>query len=394
MEKTFDGIICFGGEDWWYHNRGHFDMQMMRELSRVVPVLYVNSIGMRVPRMGEGAMFARRILRKLKSFRRGLVRVRERFWVASPLAAPAGLGAGMNRTLLGAQVRAFARRAGIRSPLVWIACPPAAEVLDTLHATGVVYQRTDRFEAFHGVNPERIRAFDVALKARADMTVFCSSWLMGLERGECRHAEFIDHGCDYEAFASAGRDSSNEPEDVRGIPRPRVGFVGGIDAHTFDPQLFLETARALPRAQFVLVGACSLPEGWSDLANVHLLGKREYNQVPAYMASSDVLIMPWNRNEWIQACNPVKLKEYLAVGRPIVSTPFPELERYAGLVRVASDGASFAREIERALGEMFDPGQGRHRVEKETWRAKGAGALEALMLRGLVPIGESGKPAT
>ena len=74
--RTFDGIICFGGEDWWYHNRGHFDLQMMREFSGRCPVLYVNSIGMRMPRVGEGKMFFRRMARKLRSLRRGLVRVR------------------------------------------------------------------------------------------------------------------------------------------------------------------------------------------------------------------------------------------------------------------------------------------------------------------------------
>ncbi len=63
--RSYDGIICFGGEDWWYHNRGHYDMRMMRELSAHMPVLYINSLGMRVPRITEGSMFLRRIVRKL-----------------------------------------------------------------------------------------------------------------------------------------------------------------------------------------------------------------------------------------------------------------------------------------------------------------------------------------
>lgn len=386
MPHHFDGIICFGGEDWWYHNRGHYDMQMMRELSKRVPVLYVNSIGMRVPRVGEGAMFAKRVLRKLKSLRRGLVKVRDNFFVASPLVAPAGMGAGLNRAALAAQVRLFARRAGITRPLVWIACPPGAEVVEKLRPVGVVYQRTDRFEAFHGVNPERIKRFDTFLKDRADLTLFCSFWLMEQERAQCRSAEFIDHGCDYKAFLAAGLDRSTEPEDVRVIGRPRVGFVGGIDSHTFDPALFVEVARSMPEAQFFLVGSCSLPEGWADLPNVHLLGKRDYEQVPAYMAAADVLIMPWNQSEWIQACNPVKLKEYLAVGRPIVSTPFPELARYEGLVHIADAAQSFAQAIRDAIGHTHDPAPGRVRVATETWDSKGRLAVEALSRRGLGPM--------
>lgn len=386
MTKHFDGIICFGGEDWWYHNRGHYDMQMMRELSKRVPVLYVNSIGMRVPRVGEGAMFARRVLRKLKSLRRGLVKVRDNFWVASPVVAPAGMGAGLNRAALATQVRLFAHRAGITKPLVWVACPPGAEVVEKLKPVGVVYQRTDRFEAFHGVNPDRIKRFDTLLKGRADLTLFCSSWLMEQERDGCRSAEFIDHGCDYDAFLAAGKDPASEPADIAVLGRPRVVFVGGIDIHTFDPELFLGVARSLPGAQFVLVGGCSLPEGWADLPNVRLLGKRDYEQVPGYMAAGDVLIMPWNRNEWIQACNPVKLKEYLAVGRPIVTTPFPELARYEGLVRVADSAQGFAQAIQDAFGAPADPEPGRARVAAETWESKGRLAIQALSRRGLEPM--------
>ncbi len=388
MKSTqhFDGIICFGGEDWWYHNRGHYDMQLMRELSKSVPVLYVNSIGMRVPSVGEGSMFVKRVLRKLKSLKRGLVKVREGFWVASPLVAPAGMGAGLNRWALAKQVKLFARRAGIRRPLVWIACPPGAEVVDRLNPVGVVYQRTDRFEDFEGVNRDRIKGFDTFLKDRAELTLYCSSWLMGQEGDGCRSAEFIDHGCDYDAFAQAGQDPASEPEDVKPIARPRVGFIGGIDKHTFDPELFVEVAARLPDAQFVMVGGCSLPEGWADLPNVHFLGRRQYDEVPGYMAACDVLIMPWNRTDWIQACNPVKLKEYLAIGRPIVSTPFPELERFAGLVEVADTAEGFAEAISRVLASVHDETPGRVRVEAETWSAKGLAALEALSARGFEPM--------
>jgi len=384
--QHFDGIICFGGEDWWYHNRGHYDMQLMRELSKSVPVLYVNSIGMRVPSVGEGSMFVKRVLRKLKSLKRGLVKVREGFWVASPLVAPAGMGAGLNRWALAKQVKLFARRAGIRRPLVWIACPPGAEVVDRLNPVGVVYQRTDRFEDFEGVNRDRIKGFDTFLKDRAELTLYCSSWLMGQEGDGCRSAEFIDHGCDYDAFAQAGQDPASEPEDVKPIARPRVGFIGGIDKHTFDPELFVEVAARLPDAQFVMVGGCSLPEGWADLPNVHFLGRRQYDEVPGYMAACDVLIMPWNRTDWIQACNPVKLKEYLAIGRPIVSTPFPELERFAGLVEVADTAEGFAEAISRVLASVHDETPGRVRVEAETWSAKGLAALEALSARGFEPM--------
>ncbi len=367
-ERRFDGVICFGDSDWWYHNRGHYDMQMMRELSAHLPVLYVNSLGVRMPKLGEGRMFFRRVLRKLRSLGRGLVRVRPNFAVYSPVVAPGRLGGALTRPLLAPQVRLAAARVGIRRPLLWVACPPAAAVVDQMRPVGVVYQRTDAYENFPGADRAQLLAWDAQMKSRADATLYCSTWLMEQEQAACRNAVFIDHGVDYERFAAAGV-GGDAPRDVAALPRPRVGFVGGIDAHTFDAGLFTAVARQLPEFSFVLVGACSLPAGWCDLPNVHLLGKRPYEQVAAYMAACDVLIMPWNQNEWIRACNPVKLKEYLAVGRPVVSTPFEELRRYDSFVVAARDAPAFAAAVRAAVGSG-DAARLRARVADQTWRAK------------------------
>lgn len=365
----FDGIICFGGVDWWYHNRGHYDLQMMRELSARVPVLYVNSLGVRTPRPSEGRMFARRAARKLKSVLRGFRVVRPGFAVLSPPSVPFLRGNAAAEALTARAVRRGAAALGIERALVWINCPSAAELLPRLPHERLVYQRTDRFEAFPGVDPVRFGAWHRRL-CEADLTLYCTAALFEEERAACRRAALVDHGVDYEHFAAA--DDRPEPADVAAIPRPRVGFVGGIDAHTFDPELFLAVARALPEHAFVLVGGCSLAEGWCTEPNVHLLGRRPYEEVAGYMAACDVLIMPWRQNDWIRACNPIKLKEYLAVGRPIVSTPFDELGRYAGLVAVARTAPEFAAGLQSVLANPTDRAAQRQRVAEETWSAKAA----------------------
>ncbi|RMH27970.1 MAG: glycosyltransferase [Planctomycetota bacterium] len=382
--RQFDGVICFGGEDWWYHNRGHYDMQMMRRIAPRAPVLYINSIGMRTPRIAEGAMFLTRVARKARSLRRGRVRVEPGFTVYSPLAAPGRPGRRVNAALLPWQVRRAARAAGVTRPLVWVACPPAVTALDRLGPAAVVYQRTDRYEQFAGVDPDLIAGFDRDLKARADLTVFCASRLYEDESRACREAFYADHGVDADRFINAGM-SRAYPEDIAALRRPRVGFVGGIDSHTFDPALFLSVARALPDVTFALVGACSLPEGWCDAPNVRLLGQKPYGDVAGYMAACDALIMPWNRSKWIDACNPVKLKEYLAVGRPIVTTPFYELKHYEGLVRVADTPEAFARQVRGALDDPGDAEARRRRVRDQTWDAKADAVLARLAALGITP---------
>lgn len=381
--RIFDGVICFGGEDWWFHNRGHYDMQMMRRLAQRTPVLYINSIGMRTPKLREGSMFVTRIKRKLKSLRRGMVRIEPGFTVYSPIAGPGKIGKILNPALLPMQIRRAAKKLGIRNPLVWVACPPGGEVAHQLGAVGIVYQRTDRYEEFKDVDRALIAQYDRSLKEAADITVFCSTLLYEQEGPDCRRALYVDHGVDYDCFAQAGMSESNDPDDVRDIPRPRVGFVGGIDSHTFDPEFFISVAAQMPDVEFVLVGACSLPDGWCELPNVSLLGKKPYEEVARYMSACDVLIMPWNRNDWIAACNPVKLKEYLAVGRPIVTTPFYELKRYEGLVRIAEEPAGFVCAIRAALDQDTDSALLRARVERETWDAKAEAVLAELAQLGL-----------
>src|SRR5262245_25788746 len=119
----FDSVVCFAGVDWWYHNRGHYDMQMMRLFSRYVPILFVNSIGMRMPPLSEGSVVFTRVRRKLRSIRRGIVQVQKGFHVYSPLYAPGRIGRMLSTPLLRWQIQTAMRRLGFRRPLIWVAVP-------------------------------------------------------------------------------------------------------------------------------------------------------------------------------------------------------------------------------------------------------------------------------
>ncbi len=373
-KRSFDGVICFGGLDWWYHNRGHYDLQMMRELSRDVPVLYVNSLGMRTPRLGEGRMFFVRAARKLQSFSRGFRLIRANFGVLSPLSVPFLRGQSMAKSLTAHAVRSGAQRMDIQTPLIWVNCPPAAELLDLIPHARLVYQRTDRFESFPGIDRAQILRYDQRLK-QGDITLYCTRSLYEEELDRCKNAVYVDHGVDYDHFA---KEPAKVPAEVDQIPGPRIGFVGGIHPHTFDPELFCEVANELKDCSFILVGRCLLPDGWCTLPNVHLLGQRAYEDVPNYMAACDVLIMPWQRNDWIKSCNPIKLKEYLAVGRPVVTTPFDELANYKGLVTVAHCPSSFVKAISSSLSSPPSTTALRSRVEHETWTRKSELVLDML----------------
>ena len=376
-------VVCFGGEDWWYHNRGHCDMQMMRQFARHGRVLYVNSIVMRKLNITEGVMFWRRLARKARSIARGLVRVSDGFSVYSPVTAPVHHLPGarsLNERLLREQVRLAMRRMGLGNPLIWVNCPAACDTALALPRAALVYQRTDRYEEHPGVDTEQITRYDRTLRRRADLTFYCNRELYEQEAGQCRKAVYVPHGVDYERFAHASRDPRTPP-DMRGLDRPVVGFFGAIDSHKFNLPLMDAVAERMSDITFVLVGAPSVDcTALERHSNVVMLGQRDYDEIPHYGKCFDVCVMPFNRNRWVEAINPIKLKEYLALGKPVVTTSFGELAGYDGLVRVADDAAGFASAIRAALGDTASEAMAARRssVAGHSWYNKAAEVLEAL----------------
>ena len=267
--REYDGIICIGGEDWWYHNRGHFDFQIMRRLAEDRPVLFINSLGVRMPSLSDKSLFMKRIARKLKSLRRGIVNIENNFWVFSPLSVPGQTGRKISEKTLAPQIRAAARYAGIKKPLLWVHCPAGANLVEKLNPVATIMQRTDRFEAFPEITDNSVTEAIFKLKQAADLAVYCNPDLMREETGQVKNSCMISHGVDYHKFSGAGMRKDEQPNDMKHIEGPVIGFIGGIDHHTFDPELFLATATRLPNCQFALIGNCSLEAGWCTLPNVH-----------------------------------------------------------------------------------------------------------------------------
>lgn len=376
-------FICFGGEDWWYHNRAHIDMQLMRHFARGNNALYINSIVMQKPNLGEGSRFLGRLFRKTKSMMTGLKKSDAGFWVYSPITLPVhhlAWARPLNKKILEYQVRLIVRRLGMDNPIVLAACPAACDVALDMKKNRLIYQRTDRFEEYPDVDAETIRQYDRKLKANADLTIFVSSTLYNEESTQCKKAIYLDHGVDFELFASAEQDS-HQPADITRIPRPIVGFFGKIDDYTVDVGFAEKVIDYLPDKSFVFIGR--VDTDCSRLAakeNVWILGKKPYEQIPHYGKHFDVAIMPWRQNRWIDACNPIKLKEYLALGKPVVSTPFGELQKYLDVIYEAGTPEQFAKSIERAMTEDSPERAAarKEKVEKATWRGKAQFVLEEL----------------
>ena len=370
------GWICFSGQDWWYHNRAHSDFQLMRRIARHRPVLLINSIGMRMPMPGRSTKSGRRILRKIKSILRFLQQPladTPGFHVFTPLMLPfyhSKVMRAISARLVRMQIRLMARIVGIdvQDAIVFLTIPTALDVIRDWPCRAVLYNRSDLHSAFEETDQSYIRELEHSLFGKSDAVLYSSHSLMEAERTHVgNRANFLDHGVDFDRFAG---EVGTEPADLAAIPHPRVGFFGGIDDYVVDLDLIEQVARSIPDASIVLIGdaTCSMAR-FEALPNVYWLGYRPYEQIPAYGRGFDVALMPWLRNQWIEHSNPIKMKEYLALGLPVVSTDFPEVHHYADVIAIGSNNDEFVNLIREAIAGkvVADATTRRLRVAEATW---------------------------
>jgi glycosyltransferase involved in cell wall biosynthesis len=375
MRERRQALVCFAGNDWWYNNRGLFCPQIMRRLARDYRVLFVNSLGMRVPSFRKDKHALKKILRKLRSICRFMRRTEDGMFVLSAISLPllgSALGRKFNTCFVAAQVKSVMWLLRMKRPVFYVNCLPALNVIRNWPRRLLIYERTDLFEEMPGVDKQYVAGLDRELTKNADLVLYVNRQLceQGLEVNE--NSLLVGHGVDVDLFRGAAA-NPEMPADMAEIRRPIVGFFGDISDKTSDFTLLEFTARKLPDVSFVLVGPIGANvAGLRRCPNVHLLGPRPYRQIPHYGAAFDVAMMPWNQNRWIEFCNPIKLKEYLALGKPVVTTYYPEIEPYKDVVYVARSYEEFVAGIQAAR-EEDDSEQVRRRQEKvrdKTWDSK------------------------
>ncbi|MGC5009315.1 glycosyltransferase [Streptosporangium sp. DT93] len=394
------GYICFSAQDWWYHNRAHSDFQLMRSVAAQRKVLVVNSIGMRMPLPGRSTQVLRRVGRKLRSVamlvRRPLPEL-PGFYVMSPLPLPfygSPTARRVNALLVRTQVRAVAWALGLRRPVIMVTIPTAWDVVRPMRRRSLVFNRSDRHSSFPESDRATIEALERGLLRGADHVLYASNALMGEEIGTTgERAYFLDHGVDTDHFRRCPE--SEQPADLRAVPGPRVGFFGALDDYLVDLDLLERLAVELPHVSLVLIGDATVPmERLTRHPNVHWLGFRPYERIPAYGSGFDVAIMPWLDTPWIRNSNPIKLKEYLALGLPVVSTDFAELAAYADRVRIATDPGLFVEAVRAALreGGLLPAETVRESVLGASWSSRAERLMALVEPSADLPAGSPAKP--
>lgn len=346
---------------------------IMRILARDNRILWVNSIGNRAPK--ANAHDAKRIFRKLKSFTEGITEVEPNLFVLSPLAVPFYGSESVrraNRTLLWLQIKTAMRRLGFRNAISWSYLPASAPVSGTLGEELVIYQCVDEFSAFADTNGRHIAEMEDVLLRKADLVITSAERLRASKSKVNPSTVLVRHGVDFQHFVKACDPETIIPDEIAALPKPVIGFFGLI-ADWVDLEALEACAKAHPEGTLVLLGKVSPGVDLSKLEalpNVKILGRKKYEDLPRYCKGFDVALNPFRMNELTLNANPLKVREYLAAGLPVVSSAIPEVEK-VGLCKIARTTEEFVRKVDECLEEGAGPSPERaRRIFHESWDAR------------------------
>lgn len=270
-------------------------------------------------------------------------------WVVRPHLREGESPAEAQRELLRTLVAEYA----IHDIIRWYYTPMALAFSSDLPSAVTVYDCMDELSGFIGAPPELSRC-EQELFRRADLVFTGGLSLYEAKRRQHANVFAFPSSIDAAHFGTAKAGTLREPEELRGIPHPRVGFYGVIDER-FDTQLLSEVARLRPEVQFIVLGPVVKidPATLPDAPNIHRLGGKSYAELPSYLAHWDAAMMPFAMNEATRFISPTKTPEFLAAGKTVVSTPIRDVVRSygrEGLVQIAETAESFAEALDRALG--------------------------------------------
>jgi glycosyltransferase involved in cell wall biosynthesis len=365
----WDGMICFAND--WYADPLSKKHLMLR-FARKRRILWVNSVNNRRPQMASKDF--RRVFQKLAGFGRGLQHVQERIWVLTPLYIPFhgnSLIRALNRRLLGLQIRRALKKLQIRRAVTYTFAPTSADVVGTLGEKAIVYHCVDEFSAFSDAGAE-VAGREHELLGKADVVLCSAAGLYERKRGNNAHTYLVTHGVDYEFFRKATCADTPVAKELQSLPKPILGFTGLL-ADWVDLAVLAELAKRRPEWSIVLIGRSDVDlKIFEGLSNVHLLGHRPYDRLPEFLRGFDVALLPFVNNELTVNANPLKLREYLAAGLPVIASPIPEVARYAGLVALANTAEEYEKEIDAVLekGESGPSEVRSARMASESWDSK------------------------
>jgi len=267
-------------------------------------------------------------------------------------------------------VRDGLRRMGMSKPLLWIYqfnTVGVAEALDPVATVYECFEETAEFARRERVRTH-IREMDARLCRHADLVIVPNEQMRATRAALSREIHVMPWPVDADHYGEAMNPALPVPDDLKAITPPIVGFYGNLDSCRFDVPLVVGLARRRPEWSFVLIGPFWQgfdPAPLRAVPNIHCLGPRPLAALPAYVKGFDVSWIPYAINGFTRSITPLKLMEYLATGKPVVSSALPAAEGHADVLRVARSIDEFEVAIAAAMADPASNRETRLRVARE-----------------------------
>ena len=371
MNKT--PLVVFG-EDWCGHPSS--TQHLMRRLAETRKILWVNSIGLRRPRFNHRDLS--RLVAKSKAMMFQHPKADDvvasptprNIEVVDPLAIswPGGPGVSqINRRLFAATISPLTANLGER-PILWCSLPTAVDAIGAFPAAGVVYYAGDDFSALEGVDHRPVSRMEQRLCRRADVSLAASAALKSrLSMLGAPYVSLLEHGCDVDLFSAPTPPSSQLPSN-----RPVAGYYGAI-AEWLDFDLIIDAARCARNWLFLFVGPVKTNiERLLREPNIRIHAPVAHSVLPSFAQHWTTSILPFRDTPQIRSCNSLKLREYLAAGRPIIATEATPLQGFERHVRRIANRSAFLDAMFEAQSEtgVETVVERRAAVADHSWRAR------------------------
>ena len=362
-------IIVFS-DDWGRHP---FSCQhLMKEILPYNRILWVNTIGMRRPNLS--LYDVKRSIQKIVSFctKTQSHSLPENLTILNPFMLPFGnrVVQCLNRASVIKAVREVMIRKSYRRPLVLTTLPNATDYLGSFGEKVAVYYCVDDFTLWPGANISLVKEKERSLLGKIDL-LLCSSQSLAEIKPTAAPVEILPHGVDYDHFSRASQGLKRALPVCVGLSGPVIGYFGLL-GEWVDLDLLESILKESPEWTLLLVGnVISDISCLSSYPNLRLTGVVAYDELPDYVAYMDVCILPYVTHGRGQSITPLKLREYIASGRPVVSTAIPECMKYDTIITIAESPAGFVAAIAQALVEPKENSTRRQAaVVNESWRTR------------------------
>jgi glycosyltransferase involved in cell wall biosynthesis len=351
MSSLRDYSVVYFGNDWFAENRTS-SHHIARRLGKLVPVLYIETPGSRSPQ--TSARDLRKLWRKLARAMAPPQKVGDQFYVATIPQIPfrkLPMIDALNRHLGAFLARRAMRKIGFSKRLSWFVVPHPGPLAKMLGESLTVYYCIDDYASYPGMDQVAIQKLDDDLTVKSDVVFVAPRALIEPKRKLNPNIHFSPHGVDFELFSQASDPATVPAEETRNLAHPVIGYFGTVGEFVdFDLLAYLIEAR--PQWTFLFVGLIHADvTRLRAYPNVIFAGPKPYETLPHWAAAFDVAIYAHQVNRQTKHSNPLKLREYLATGKPVVSVVTPETTNFAEFVYLADNREAYLAAIERALQE-------------------------------------------